>query len=159
MGKWEWGCGGFLALFFLVAIGGIAFLGSGDEFPKANQNKAAVSGGYATATPSGRTVTLTGVSSSQKYPGGNFYTEGEVTNTSSEAIKFLQLVVRWSDKADVFITSEDGYAEYQTLLPGQTSPFKVLTAYNPAMVGGGYSVRAKTSFGGPIEVTSIGFRR
>ena len=157
MGKWEWGCGGFLALFFLVAIGGIAFLGSGDEFPKANQNKAAVSGGYATATPSGRTVTLTGVSSSQKYPGGNFYTEGEVTNTSSEAIKFLQLVVRWSDKAGVFITSQNGYAEYQQLLPGQTSPFKVLTSYNPAMDG--YSVRAKTSFGGPIEVTSIGFRR
>ena len=103
-------------------------------------------------------MTLTGVSSSQFFsPRGYFVTEGEVTNTSPEAIELLQLVVRWSDKAGVFITSQDGYAEYRMLLPGQTSPFKVLTSYNPAMDG--YSVRAKTSFGGPIEVTSIGFRR
>ena len=59
--------------------------------------------------------------------------EGSVTNISSETLANVQAVVTFETKDGTLVTSEDGLIEYTTLLPGQTSPWKVIARANPAM--------------------------
>jgi len=111
-----------------------------------------------TATPAAAaaaTVRLTDVSSRLSDSGSYMYTEGEVTNTSSRSLEFLRLVVSWYDSGGRFITSDVGYAEFDPVLPGQTSPFTVMTRYNPEMDR--YSVTA-TSSRDEIRVTGVTYR-
>lgn len=60
-------------------------------------------------------------------------TEGEVTNTSNATIEYLRAVATFRAADGKFITSDTTYVEYTTLLPGQTSPFTLMTTWNPAM--------------------------
>ncbi len=59
--------------------------------------------------------------------------EGEVTNISGEPIRSAQAIVSYYDQDGKFVTSDDGMLKFNPILPGQTSPFKVMTTWNPAM--------------------------
>ena len=54
-------------------------------------------------------------------------------NISSLKLKNVQAVVTWYDRNDNMITSSSALIEYNPILPGQSSPFKVMKTYNPAM--------------------------
>jgi hypothetical protein len=59
--------------------------------------------------------------------------EGEVTNISQSSIQNVQAVVRFYTSSDQFITSDTSLLEFNPILPGQTSPFKVYAQWNPEM--------------------------
>jgi hypothetical protein len=59
--------------------------------------------------------------------------EGQVKNISNLKLENVQAVVTWYDKNDNMITSSSALIEYNPILPGQSSPFKVIKTYNPAM--------------------------
>lgn len=56
---------------------------------------------------------------------------GEIKNASDASIKGLWIVVTLRTADGTFVTSDDGLPEYQTILPGQTSPFRLLIGHNP----------------------------
>jgi hypothetical protein len=74
--------------------------------------------------------------------------EGLVTNISDKRLENIQAVVTFKTKDGEFIKSDTGMVEYNPLLPGQTSPFRVMTTYNPAMSGA--DLQFKKMFGGTI---------
>lgn len=59
--------------------------------------------------------------------------EGQVRNLANRPLRYVKAVVTYYTADGTFITSDDSYIQYTTLLPGQVSPFKVMTRYNPAM--------------------------
>jgi len=59
--------------------------------------------------------------------------EGQVKNISSLKLKNIRAVVTFYDKNGNMITSSSALIEYNPILPNQSSPFKVLKTYNPAM--------------------------
>lgn len=59
--------------------------------------------------------------------------EGEVKNISSENLRNVQAVATFYTADGKFITSDDALIEYNPIIPGQTSPFKTMATYNPAM--------------------------
>ena len=59
--------------------------------------------------------------------------EGQVRNISSEPLKNVAAVASFYDSNGGFITSSDTLIDYNPILPGQTSPFKVMATENPAM--------------------------
>jgi hypothetical protein len=59
--------------------------------------------------------------------------EGEVVNISGESLKYVTAVITWRDASGEFITSDKAIIEYNPVLPGQTSPFKVISTRNPEM--------------------------
>jgi len=75
--------------------------------------------------------------------------EGQVKNISDSRLKNVQAVVTWSDKNHNFITSDSALIDYNPIMPGQTSPFKVMATFNPAM----HYARVEFSFlmGGKIK--------
>lgn len=74
--------------------------------------------------------------------------EGRVTNQSSSPIDNLMAVGIFADSNGEFIKSDSAMVEYQPLLPGQTSPWKVMTTDNPAIKK--CHLEFKTMFGGKI---------
>lgn len=59
--------------------------------------------------------------------------EGRVTNNSGSTLRNIQALVEYETADGQFITSDYGTIELRDLLPRQSSPFSVLTPYNPAM--------------------------
>lgn len=59
--------------------------------------------------------------------------EGKVTNISGEPLENVEAVVSFSDKNGEFVSSDNALVEYKTLLPNQTTPFKVIAHDNPAI--------------------------
>lgn len=59
--------------------------------------------------------------------------EGQVKNISNSKMEHVQAVVTWYDNNGNMITSRSALIEYDPLMPGQTSPFKVIKSFNPAM--------------------------
>lgn len=82
---------------------------------------------------------------------GYHFVEGEVRNVSDQSIKNVAAVVSWYTKADDLVKSEDSLIEFNPILPGQTSPFKVGMSSNPAMDG--YRISFKQLMG-----PSIGYK-
>lgn len=78
--------------------------------------------------------------------------EGLVKNISNSRLENIRAVVTWYDKNDIFITSSKSIIEYNPILPGQSSPFKVMAKHNPAMNKAGVEF---SSFGGGIIKTYI----
>jgi len=76
--------------------------------------------------------------------------EGQVKNISSSKLENVQAIVTWYDKNGNMITSSSALIEYNPILPGQTSPFKVMKTYNPAMEKAG--VEFSHLMGGKIRV-------
>ena len=70
----------------------------------------------------------------------NWYTEydfaigeGLVKNRTGESLKSVEAVIILYTSAGEFITSDSALIKYRPLLPGQTSPFKVMVSLNAAM--------------------------
>jgi hypothetical protein len=59
--------------------------------------------------------------------------EGEIKNISSSRMENVEAVISWYTEDGEFITSDSALIEYDPIMPGQTSPFKVTAKYNPAM--------------------------
>jgi hypothetical protein len=59
--------------------------------------------------------------------------EGEVVNLSGDSLRYVAAVITWRDASGKFITSDKAIIEYNPILPGQTSPFKVISTRNPEM--------------------------
>ncbi|MBK9526998.1 MAG: hypothetical protein IPO41_01435 [Acidobacteria bacterium] len=74
--------------------------------------------------------------------------EGQVQNISGASLEAVQAVVTHYDGNGSFVTSDSALIEYNPLLPGQTSPYKVLTRHNPAMKT--FNVEFKHILGGEI---------
>ena len=75
--------------------------------------------------------------------------EGIVTNTSGGRLENVQAVAIFNDSQGNFIKSDNAIIEYNPLLPGQSSPFKVHSTWNPAMKS--CRVEFKRLMGGEIE--------
>lgn len=83
--------------------------------------------------------------------GGSYVrAEGRVTNNTSKTLRNMQALVEYETSSGQFITSDYSTIELRDLLPGQSSPFSVLTSYNPAMSQASLRFR---EFFGPIVPT------
>jgi hypothetical protein len=83
--------------------------------------------------------------------------EGQVKNISSQPLKNVTAVASFYDASSGFITSSDALIDFNPVLPGQTSPFKVMATQNPAMKKGG--VEFKSLMGGSIPFRDAESRR
>ncbi|MFH1538566.1 MAG: tetratricopeptide repeat protein [bacterium] len=79
---------------------------------------------------------------------GHVFYEGQVRNISYKSLENVEAVVTFYDKDGNFITSSSALIEYKPLLVNQTSPFKVIETWNPAMKTA--SVEFKFLMGGTI---------
>jgi len=59
--------------------------------------------------------------------------EGFVENVSGKALESVEAVAIFTDASGTPFTSESALIDYDPLLSGQTSPFKIMARYNPAM--------------------------
>lgn len=75
--------------------------------------------------------------------------EGTVKNVSDINLKNVEAIVKFKTKDGKFITSDSTLIEYNPILPGQVSPFKVMVRYNPAMYTA--IIDFKEMFGGSIR--------
>ena len=85
---------------------------------------------------------------------GFIITEGLITNISSKSISDVLAVVQLYDDNDNFIKSADALIEYNPILSGQSSPFKVITSDNPAIQQG--KIEFKYFSGGTISTKRQG---
>ena len=76
---------------------------------------------------------------------------GEVKNTSTYSLDGIIAVASFRDEKGDIITSDDALIDFQPILPGQTSPFKVIATYNPAMKKA--NIDFKEAGGGTIAFT------
>jgi hypothetical protein len=74
--------------------------------------------------------------------------EGTVTNLTNTSLRNVEAVVSFHDGNGGFVTSDDAIIEYNPILPGQTSPFKTMTNFNPAIRTA--SIEFKELMGGTI---------
>jgi len=84
---------------------------------------------------------------------GYMFIRGEVKNITDKPIKNLMAVATFRTKDDTFVKSDDALVEYNPLLPGQTSPFKVGTSQNPASEKCRLSF--KTMFGSKLRYKDV----
>ena len=59
--------------------------------------------------------------------------QGQVTNLTDRPLTNVAAVSTWYTTGGTFISSDTALVEYNPLMPGQTSPFKVITRGNPQM--------------------------
>jgi len=69
------------------------------------------------------------------YNGGHHFAivKGLVKNNSKSPIRNITALAMFYDSNGRFINSDSSLIEYQTLMPGQSSPFKIMSRWNPAM--------------------------
>jgi hypothetical protein len=101
------------------------------------------------APPEGPKLALLSSSGIESETGSYYYIQGQVKNISSEPLKSVMAVGTWLDDSGGFIKSDDALIDYNPILPGQTSPFKVISTGNPRMSK--YRVEFKTLFGGTLD--------
>jgi hypothetical protein len=61
------------------------------------------------------------------------FIRGELKNVSTTSITRLQVVATLRTADGTLISSGESIPEYETILPGQTSPFEVSVGFNPAV--------------------------
>jgi flagellar basal body-associated protein FliL len=87
---------------------------------------------------------------SETSSGGSYITVyGQVKNISNRSLENVEAVVQYYDSSDKFVKSDDALIDYDPILPGQTSPFSVITADNPEIDS--YSVSFKFLLDGTIS--------
>lgn len=74
--------------------------------------------------------------------------DGEVKNLTSTPIQHVKALVSYYDKQRTFVTSDGALIAFNPLMPGQRSPFKILTPYHPHFSQFGISFT--TLWGTPI---------
>jgi hypothetical protein len=154
--------GGVVALVALLIVGAIALF----------------NGGSTTASPfvnGGSTATLSPPTSTSPEPTalptpqyaleiesfkctpdasvGFAYVEGEVKNISTDSLSDVEAVGTWYTSAGTFIVSDDALTDFNPILPGQTSPFKTYSTYNPEMRK--CDLKFKDLFGGQIPASGL----
>lgn len=72
---------------------------------------------------------------------GHTIAEGRVKNHTGLRLENIVALVEYNDGNGELITSDSALIEYNPLMPGQTSPFKVITRYNPQMRTAGIRFR------------------
>src|SRR5260370_39174022 len=85
------------------------------------------------ATEGGKGLVINSWNCTREGGSDYIYVRGEVKNASDSSVNWLQIVVTLRTAEGTFVTSDFGFTEYQTILPGQTSPFKVTIGFNPAV--------------------------
>jgi len=75
--------------------------------------------------------------------------EGFVENTSGKTLEQVEAVANFYDANGTPITSGSALIDYEPLLPGQQSPYKVMARYNPAMTK--CAVEFKEFWGGTFK--------
>lgn len=75
--------------------------------------------------------------------------EGQVRNISGEKLQGVMAVAECYDGGGNLVTSEDAVLEYDPIMPGQTSPFKVMVRDNPLIKT--FRVNFKHIFGETIQ--------
>lgn len=73
---------------------------------------------------------------------------GLVRNLTGKSLENVTANVSWFDGNGEFIKSDDALIDYNPILPGQTSPFEVITTHNPEMKR--FRTEFKFLFGGSI---------
>ncbi len=84
---------------------------------------------------------------------GYMHSEGLIENISDTNIENLEAVATYFTSTDTFITSDGALIEYDPIMPGQKSPFKVLTRYNPAISN--CRIAFKQLSGGAVESITL----
>jgi len=134
------GCLGLVALGSLLMIGFCVYTVS--QLPRVPSAQTAAGGA---STP----ATVEPVLELQSWTWGEQYShaiaEGQVKNISIASLKNVQAQVSFFTADQTFISSADALLEFNPVLPGQSSPFKVIATWNPAMKKA--SVTFKTIFG------------
>lgn len=80
--------------------------------------------------------------------------EGRVKNISDEPLEAVEAVVEFQTSDEQLVKSGSSIIEYNPILPGQTSPFKVMTTHNPAMKTA--NIQFKELMGGTIPTYQKG---
>ena len=109
------------------------------------------------ATKGGKDLVVNSWSCARERDSDYIYIRGEVKNASDSSVNWLQIVVTLRTADGTFVTSDHGFAEYQTILPRQTSPFKVLIGFNPAVRTADLSFKSDdrelVEFSGPHSIS------
>ena len=82
---------------------------------------------------------------------GYAHLSGEVRNDGQELIDSLEAVATFRTRGGTFVKAADALIEYRPLMPGQVSPFLVLTTWNPMISG--CQVAFKTYAGGEVSAS------
>lgn len=80
------------------------------------------------------------------------FVRGEVKNVSPNKLKNIAAVGTWYTKAGALIKSDDALLDYNPILPGQTSPFEVISTSNPEAQRCGLNF--KNLMGGTVGFTA-----
>ena len=86
--------------------------------------------------------------------GNHIYLRGEVKNISDSSFTNLMVVATFRSKDKTVVKSQNSLVEEDPLLPGQTSPFKVMTRVDPEISE--CSLTFKILGGGKIPMLSKG---
>lgn len=64
---------------------------------------------------------------------GNYiYVDGEIQNTSSELMRFVEISIKLTDTNKTLLATDRGFVNVQVLGPGEKSTFKLMTPYQPS---------------------------
>ena len=104
-----------------------------------------------TPTPPPAPGPLALISLTDEVSGGGGYAtvEGEVENISEAPLAHVAAVATWYDLAGGFIRSDTALIAYNPILPGQRSPYRVISVHKPGMAK--YSIAFKSTLGGTIR--------
>lgn len=64
---------------------------------------------------------------------GYWHVAGTVTNITSSNLDKVTAVATFETKEGQFVKTDDAMIDYQPIMPGQTSPFDVITTGNPSI--------------------------
>ena len=141
------GCLGIIVLTFIV-IGVIGTCASGPSGSTSNSPASAqVSTSTPAPAPDGPQLLLLDWNWHEE--SGFAIAEGQVKNVSSENLESVEAVVTYYTADKKFITTDSAIIEFNPILPGQTSAFKVMGTANPAMSSA--NVDFKKLMGGTIS--------
>lgn len=133
---------GSKSLLFLVFVGVLVWI----FWPQAPQVVPGQAGPVTPATPPAAQLRIV----DQRGELGDYYNQidGRVQNITQTSLQNVDVVVTWFDSGGNFISTSSALVDFNPLLPGQTSPFKVMTRTNPAMKR--FMVEFKSLLGGTI---------
>jgi hypothetical protein len=112
------------------------------------------------ATEGGKGLVVNSWNCAREGDSDYIHVRGEVKNASDSSVNGLWIVVTLRTADGTFVTSDHGLPEYQTILPGQTSPFELLIGFNPAVRSADLSFKNDDSglveFSGPHSKSCTG---
>ena len=141
------GAGCLIALLVVLALWGIGkFMGGGSSQTHTSTDNSSTG---ATESPGVSGPQLECLGYRWHIESGFAILEGRVKNITSQSMKNVTAVASFYDGSNGFITSSDAIIDYNPILPGQVSPFRVMQTENPAMKKAG--IEFKYLMGGTIQ--------